>query len=74
MKKSAYLKTKLQKLFLRSKRSGVLIISLLFCSVVSLAQNITIRGKVLKADGQPVAGASVTVKGTKNGTVCNDAG
>ena len=59
---------------LPSMKSGILIFSLIFCSVVALAQNITIRGKVTKDDGLPVVGASVVVKGTSNGTTCNDAG
>jgi len=54
-------------------RSLILILLLLF-SVFSFAQNITIRGKVVKSDGQPVVGASVVVKGTTTGTTCNDAG
>ena len=32
------------------------------------AQNITVKGRVLKDDGQPVQGASVVLKGTNSGT------
>ncbi len=74
MKKSAFLKTKMQKLILQSMRSGSLFLLLLFISTASFAQNITIKGKVVKDDGQPIVGASVVVKGTSNGTTCNDAG
>ena len=38
------------------------------------AQNKTITGKVTDAEGKPVAGASVQVKGTKQGVSANDAG
>ena len=74
MKKSAFLKPLLQKLILQSMRCGPLFLLLLFISTASFAQNITIKGKVVKDDGQPIVGASVLVKGTSNGTTCNDAG
>src|SRR5262245_40266880 len=74
MKKSAYLKTMMQMLISRSAKSGVLFLSLLLSSAVLFAQNITVKGKVVKDDGQPVANASVVVKGTSNGTTCNEAG
>ena len=70
MKKSAILKKGLQ---LMKLRSPILILLLLF-SAFSFAQNINVRGKVVKNDGQPVANASVVVKGTSTGTTCNDAG
>ena len=38
------------------------------------AQNKTVSGKVTDAEGKPVAGASVQVKGTKIGVSANDAG
>jgi TonB-linked SusC/RagA family outer membrane protein len=71
MKKTAYLKI---RTVIRSMKNLLLIFSLLLFSAGALAQNITIRGKVTKDDGQPVAGASVVVKGTSNGTTANDAG
>jgi TonB-linked SusC/RagA family outer membrane protein len=74
MKKSAYLRTAMQKMLLQSMRHSVLIFSFLFCTVAALSQNITVRGKVIKTDGQPVASASVVIKGTSNGTTCNEAG
>ena len=43
-------------------------------SVCSFAQEITIKGRVLKDDGQPLARASVTIKGTGKGTASNDQG
>lgn len=39
-----------------------------------MAQNITVKGRVLKDDGQPMQSASVQVKGTSNGTTTNDNG
>jgi TonB-linked SusC/RagA family outer membrane protein len=51
----------------------MLLLFLLF-SVTSFAQNITIKGRVLKDDGTPVARASVSVKGTGNGVASNDQG
>ncbi len=41
---------------------------LLFCAQL-LAQNRTIKGKVLDEEGKPVPGASVSVKGTRTGTI-----
>ena len=51
----------------------MLFLFLLF-SVPSIAQNITVKGRVLKEDGTPVSGASVVIKGTGNGTASNDQG
>jgi TonB-linked SusC/RagA family outer membrane protein len=74
MKKSAILKI-MQQLRLRSMKRGTLLFaSLLLFAAGANAQNITVKGKVLRDDGQPVAKASVTVKGTSSGTAANDAG
>ncbi|TKK70975.1 SusC/RagA family TonB-linked outer membrane protein [Ilyomonas limi] len=48
----------------------VTILSTLF----AFAQTHTISGRVLSNDGVPVAGASIVVKGTTNGTISNDSG
>lgn len=40
----------------------------------SLAQNINVKGRVLKEGGQPVAKATVLVKGTQGGTSTDDNG
>jgi len=74
MKKTAYLEIRMQKLIVQSMKNMLLIFSLLLFSAGALAQNITIKGKVVKDDGQPVPGASVVVKGTTSGTTCNDTG
>ena len=47
---------------------------LLLLANLAFAQNITIRGRVLKDDGQPAQSASVQVKGTSNGTTTNNNG
>jgi len=75
MKKTAILKnsrppTKLRLL----KPTALLLLLVLLFSVTSIAQNITIKGRVLKEDGAPVARASVSVKGTGNGAASNDQG
>lgn len=47
----------------------------LICAAGAFAQNITVKGRVVKeSDGQPVARASVSVKGTSNGVTANDNG
>jgi TonB-linked SusC/RagA family outer membrane protein len=56
-------------------RKLVTVLLCLFFAVFQLAaQNKTITGKVTDAEGKPVAGASVQVKGTKQGVSANDAG
>jgi hypothetical protein len=40
----------------------------------SIAQNIVVKGQILKQDGQPVSRASVLIKGTKTGTTSDDNG
>lgn len=53
---------------------AVLLFSMMTVSQQIFAQNITIRGKVTKDDGQPLQGASVIVKGSTNGTTTDAAG
>ncbi|MCX8019198.1 MAG: TonB-dependent receptor [Chitinophagaceae bacterium] len=55
-------------------RIRLLILLLMWAPVLGMAQNITVKGKVQARDGQPVASASVTVKGTSGGTVTDDEG
>ncbi|MCC8172060.1 MAG: TonB-dependent receptor [Parabacteroides sp.] len=45
------------------------LILLMLCCGNLLAQNITVTGKVTDTASEPVIGASITVKGTTNGTV-----
>ncbi|HET9432084.1 MAG TPA: SusC/RagA family TonB-linked outer membrane protein, partial [Chitinophagaceae bacterium] len=75
MKKSAILKNLLLPTRLRLIKSTDLILLLfLLFSVASSAQDIVIKGRVLKQDGTPVPGASVTIKGAVSGTASNDQG
>ena len=46
-----------------------LILFLLAMNANSFAQNTTISGQIKTADGDPLVGAAVLVKGTSNGTV-----
>lgn len=47
----------------------VLILILFSLPFALMAQNITVKGNVIDSEGNPVIGASVTVKGTANGTI-----
>ncbi|VTP92482.1 carboxypeptidase-like regulatory domain-containing protein [Sphingobacterium daejeonense] len=45
------------------------------CSIQMLsAQQLSIAGKVTNANGEPIAGASIFVKGTQTGTASNENG
>ncbi|MBD0294244.1 MAG: SusC/RagA family TonB-linked outer membrane protein, partial [Flavisolibacter sp.] len=46
----------------------------LLCTTIALAQQKTITGRVTDANGQPVAGATVAVRGTNIGTSTNEQG
>ena len=46
----------------------------LLCSLISLAQQITITGTVMAEDNTALAGVTVTVKGTNNATQPNATG
>jgi hypothetical protein len=75
MKKTAILKN----LFQLPDQRGLKIIplwllALLFSAGSVLAQNIVVKGQILKQDGQPVSRASVLIKGTKTGTTSDDNG
>ena len=47
---------------------------LLLIGTIGKAQNVKVNGRVTSAGEVPAIGISVTVKGTKNGTVTNDVG
>ncbi|HET6722398.1 MAG TPA: SusC/RagA family TonB-linked outer membrane protein, partial [Chitinophagaceae bacterium] len=75
MKKSAILKNLNPQMRLRSLKPAVLmLLFFLFFSVCGFGQEITIKGRIVKDDGQPLPRASVTVKGTAKGTATNDQG
>lgn len=52
----------------------LVLVQFLFLTGHALAQNITVKGRVLKDDGQPVQSATVQIKGTNSGTTTNDNG
>lgn len=52
----------------------LLVVQLVLLAGHAIAQNITVKGRVLKEDGQPVQKASVLVKGTSSGTTTDDNG
>ena len=75
MKKTAILKNWLLLFKLRTAWIRTLVLlSTLLIAANNYAQNITVKGRVVKEDGQPVAGASIAVKGTGTGTASNDNG
>ena len=47
---------------------------LMLFSVLAIAQTRPIAGRVLDEKGQPVAGASIAIKGTNTGTAANASG
>ncbi len=57
-----------------SLRFFILFLSFIFSSFYTLAQNVTLKGNVKDANGQPVAGASVILDGTKKGTTTDAEG
>ena len=61
------------KTFARGARSLLLALILLCIATFSFAQK-TVRGQVTNRNGQPVAGASVQVKGTRTGVLTDDQG
>jgi TonB-linked SusC/RagA family outer membrane protein len=56
-----------------SKVGAILLCLLLYGTFIS-AQSIPIKGKVTGPDGSPIIGASVSIKGQKNGTVTDITG
>jgi TonB-linked SusC/RagA family outer membrane protein len=56
-------------------RKLLLTLSAIFCLLIStIAQNRTITGRVTDANSQPIAGASVVVRGTRIGTTTSSTG
>ncbi len=52
-----------------SKKLLLMMFVCVTCFQLAFAQSKTVRGRILEANGEPVAGASVRVKGTNKGTV-----
>src|SRR5690348_2556052 len=66
---------KTQILFMRSKLIRLLLLCLLVCPVlIGYSQQKTIRGVLTDHKNAPVAGASVTVKGTTRGAITDATG
>ena len=55
-------------------RFFILFVLFVFASLFSLAQTATLKGTVKDANGQPVAGASVLLEGSKKGTTTDASG
>ncbi|HLG38504.1 MAG TPA: SusC/RagA family TonB-linked outer membrane protein [Chitinophagaceae bacterium] len=56
------------------RKLALTVLSLLFLFSAALAQKITINGKVTDPNGNAIPFASITEKGTRNGTVSNESG
>ncbi len=59
---------------MRKKLSVWKVFALSLVSLYSMAQTMSISGKVIEQDGSPLYGVNVTVKGTTNGTITDDKG
>jgi len=59
---------------MRKKLSVWKVFALSMFSLYSMAQAVSVTGTVVEDDGSPLYGVNVTVKGTTNGTITNDAG
>jgi len=59
---------------MRKKLSVWKVFALSLVSMYSMAQAVSVSGTVVEDDGSPLYGVNVTVKGTTNGTITNDAG
>lgn len=62
------------QLFGALRRSALLFLILTLAMLPALAQNITVKGRVTNEKNQPVAGASVVVKGSTTGTATDNDG
>ena len=60
-----FMKNKLSKEMMKKALTLILFLSL---SIFSFAQNITVKGKVVDTDNEPIVAASVVVAGTQTGT------
>ena len=56
---------------MQSMKRCVLLMASFFCTALLMSQSISIRGTVVDENSEPVIGASVSVKGTSNGTVAD---
>ncbi|MGN6510846.1 MAG: carboxypeptidase-like regulatory domain-containing protein, partial [Chitinophaga sp.] len=56
------------------KQTTFAILLLMLASLTSAAQAVKITGKVTGEDGEPLAGVSVVIKGTRTGAATNELG
>ncbi|NTS40432.1 TonB-dependent receptor [Flavisolibacter sp. BT320] len=56
------------------REAGILLLLLSFLAFSAAAQTLQVRGRIIDDKSQPIAGASVTVKGTTAGTTTNENG
>ena len=60
--------------FIMTKRVVTVLMGILLFSAQAMAQTKTVTGKVTAENGEPLAGASVLIKGTRLGTATNELG
>lgn len=53
---------------------GVLIVAAMLCGTAAFAQNVTVKGKILDNEGQPLPGAAAMIVGTTQGTISDENG
>ena len=53
---------------------SVLIVAALLCGTAAIAQNVTVKGKILDNDGLPLPGAAALIVGTTQGTISDENG
>ena len=59
---------------IRKTISALVTFLLLFCATTVFGQENTVTGTVTDANGEPLIGANITVKGTRNGTITDTNG
>jgi TonB-dependent starch-binding outer membrane protein SusC len=65
---------KINPMFKRISKAICITLVLQVFAIIAFAQNTTVKGTVREENGTPVAGASILVKGTPNGTSTDPAG
>lgn len=62
------------RLLSNTLRGALLFLLFLMTAALAQGQSITVRGRVIDGQGQPVAGATVIEKGTSNGAITDEKG
>ena len=55
--------------FIKHWRAGILAVLMCFGITAAYAQSVTVKGKVVDENGEPIIGANVIEKGSTNGIV-----